>query len=498
MTSTIRLRRGTAAAWVSANSILAAGEAGIETDTKKWKVGDGTTAWNSLAYFNVAAAPPSFATPSIALGTAAGAGAASTVIRSDSTIVAFDATDPSTQAFGDSAVVGVAAVAARRDHKHAMPATPTSVSGNAGTATALQTSRNIDGQAFNGTADITVIAPGAHAATTKATPVDADELPLVDSAASNVLKKLTWANLKATAKTYFDTLYTAIGATVGGDLTGTLPNPTIGAAKITSAALAPGSDIRQRVQSFVTNVLGESMPRYMVNTNGALLGSARLSSIAVPLLSGTACTNVVFMSATTALSAGTNWWFALYDASNNLIRQSTDQTNVGTWAANSAKALAVDSVPTTAGSRSGSTTVTLTIPTLSQALSALFTVGDSITVSNANVAAYNGTFTVASVSSTQITYVCGGSATDSLVAPFPTVQLAAAKRVYTTTAEGLFYAVVMVKGTVPTLACFTINQPSGTAAPLLAESGNTSLTGTAPSPKTGGTTSGLLPWAAIT
>ena len=83
----------------------------------------------------------------------------------------------------------------------------TSVTGNAGTATALQTSRNIDGQAFNGTADITVIAPGTNAATSKTTPIDADELPLVDSAASNVLKKLTWANLKATLKTYFDGLY---------------------------------------------------------------------------------------------------------------------------------------------------------------------------------------------------------------------------------------------------------------------------------------------------
>lgn len=85
----------------------------------------------------------------------------------------------------------------------------TTVSGNAGTATTLQTSRNIDGQAFNGSADITVIAPGTHAATGKTTPVDADEIPLVDSAASNVLKKLTWANLKATAKAYFDTLYQA-------------------------------------------------------------------------------------------------------------------------------------------------------------------------------------------------------------------------------------------------------------------------------------------------
>lgn len=51
------------------------------------------------------------------------------------------------------------------------------------------------------------IAADTHAATSKATPVDADELPLVDSAASNVLKKLTWANVKATLKAYTDTLY---------------------------------------------------------------------------------------------------------------------------------------------------------------------------------------------------------------------------------------------------------------------------------------------------
>lgn len=92
----------------------------------------------------------------------------------------------------------------------------TSVSGNAGTATKLATARNIDGQSFDGSANITVIAPGTHAATSKTTPVDADELPLVDSAASNVLKKVTWANLKATLKTYFDTIYAPIGGGGGG------------------------------------------------------------------------------------------------------------------------------------------------------------------------------------------------------------------------------------------------------------------------------------------
>ncbi len=45
---------------------------------------------------------------------------------------------------------------------------------------------------------------------TKSTPVDADQVGLMDSAASNILKKLSWANIKATLKTYFDTVYQAV------------------------------------------------------------------------------------------------------------------------------------------------------------------------------------------------------------------------------------------------------------------------------------------------
>lgn len=46
----IQLRRGTAATWTAANTLLAQGEMGLETDTGRFKVGDGSTAWNSLAY----------------------------------------------------------------------------------------------------------------------------------------------------------------------------------------------------------------------------------------------------------------------------------------------------------------------------------------------------------------------------------------------------------------------------------------------------------------
>ena len=47
-------------------------------------------------------------------------------------------------------------------------------------------------------------------ATSKATPVNADSIPLSDSAASNGLKKLTLTNLLAFAKAYFDPIYAAI------------------------------------------------------------------------------------------------------------------------------------------------------------------------------------------------------------------------------------------------------------------------------------------------
>ena len=47
----------------------------------------------------------------------------------------------------------------------------------------------------------------------KTTPVDADLLAIVDSAATPIeTKKSTWANIKATLKTYLDTLYEALGA----------------------------------------------------------------------------------------------------------------------------------------------------------------------------------------------------------------------------------------------------------------------------------------------
>lgn len=56
MTSRLQNRRDTAANWTSNNPTLAAGEIGYETDTAKFKIGDGATAWSSLAYAYAAGA----------------------------------------------------------------------------------------------------------------------------------------------------------------------------------------------------------------------------------------------------------------------------------------------------------------------------------------------------------------------------------------------------------------------------------------------------------
>ena len=111
-----------------------------------------------------------------------------------------------------------------------------------GSAASLTTPRTIDGQSFDGTANITVIAPATVAASDKTTPVDADVVPLVDSAASNALKKLSWANIKTTFAAYYDALAS------------TLSNKTIASPALTgTTSVAQSGEIRLLNNSDATN-----------------------------------------------------------------------------------------------------------------------------------------------------------------------------------------------------------------------------------------------------
>ena len=73
---------------------------------------------------------------------------------------------------------------------------------------------------------VNITAPIIAASTSKTTPVDADVLPILDSAAANILKKVTWANVKPTLKTYFDTLYATGGLGYGTGSGGTVTQAT--------------------------------------------------------------------------------------------------------------------------------------------------------------------------------------------------------------------------------------------------------------------------------
>jgi hypothetical protein len=70
----IQFRRGTATQWSTANPTLASGELGLETDTLKIKIGNGSTAWNSLSYAAVGTVTGVTAGTGLSGGTITGSG----------------------------------------------------------------------------------------------------------------------------------------------------------------------------------------------------------------------------------------------------------------------------------------------------------------------------------------------------------------------------------------------------------------------------------------
>ena len=61
----IQLRRDLAANWVNNNPTPANGEMCLETDTDFYKIGDGVTAWTSLAYSSLPGGTAPLASPAL-------------------------------------------------------------------------------------------------------------------------------------------------------------------------------------------------------------------------------------------------------------------------------------------------------------------------------------------------------------------------------------------------------------------------------------------------
>lgn len=151
----------------------------------------------------------------------------------------------------------------------------------------------------------TLITEGAliDSATSKTTPADTDMIGLMDSAASNILKKLSWLNLKNTLKTYFDTLYQAILVS-GTNIKTINGNSILGSGNITTSGYDPLSE-QIFFQDFVFDTSQGSTANYTFGTQGgsgqtgALLSHTYTNAVGVfRLTSGT--------TASTGLSLQTN------------------------------------------------------------------------------------------------------------------------------------------------------------------------------------------------
>lgn len=112
------------------------------------------------------------------------------------------------------------------------------------------TSNGTSWVAGTGVADVAAATVAAEA---KTEPVDADTVPLLDSAASNVLKKLTWGNIKTALKSYYDSVTT------------TLTNKTISGANNTITNIAQAS-----VTNLSTDLAGKE-PVITAGTTGQYL-----------------------------------------------------------------------------------------------------------------------------------------------------------------------------------------------------------------------------------
>lgn len=149
-----------------------------------------------------------------------------------------------------------------------------------------------------------------QAAPTKATPIDDDGVVLIDSAASNAIKRTLWSAVKATLKTYFDTLYQAV-LTSGTNIKTVNGSSLLGSGDLT-----------------VSGGLGSSFTKAQLNTaisdgNAVYVGDALNGSLGATTPSTVAATTV---SASGTVTAGSQ-------ISLNGVQSGIDYCNVtlGQW-----------------------------------------------------------------------------------------------------------------------------------------------------------------------
>jgi hypothetical protein len=146
----------------------------------------------------------------------------------------------------------------------------------------------------------------------KTTPIDADSVLLQDTADSNIWKKLSWLNTKATLKTYFDTLYQAIGNYVPTSRTITINSTTqdlsanrswtIDKASVGLGNVDNTSDLNKPISTATQTALNAKQDDITLTTTGtsgaatlvgATLNIPQYQSVITNPITGTGTTNYV-------------------------------------------------------------------------------------------------------------------------------------------------------------------------------------------------------------
>lgn len=197
---------------------------------------------------------------------------------------------------------------------------PAATGTDAGVMTAADRTK-LDGiEAGADVTDATNVGAAINGATQKTTPVDADKMGLLDSAASFVLKYLTWSNIKATLKTYFDGLYQPVDA----DLT-TISGQTNTAFGLGLLTLTDAEDARNEL------VLGngDSVVFGQVSASAMLTGDISCSGSVLLERNDGIGGPVVQQTLTTPASSTVRTW-TLPDQSGTILLNTDLGTNVET------------------------------------------------------------------------------------------------------------------------------------------------------------------------
>lgn len=151
--------------------------------------------------------------------------------------------------------------------------------------------------AWNGKQDaLTEVNFGAFAnsLTAKTTPLDADLVNIVDTADSNKQKKVTFSNLKAFLKTYFDTIYSTGG--------GGIPEPSTDGAYLRNKASAVFSWVLGVKQS------GDTMTGRLNLAQGADIASASTTDLSTATGNSVKITGSTTINSFGTVTAGAMLW----------------------------------------------------------------------------------------------------------------------------------------------------------------------------------------------